>query len=238
MSMHRAFYKLAWDTRCRNIDVRRALSRFEGSTILDAGCGENGIGAFLPRADITGVDILPPEQIEPSLKYERGSIVQLPFEDGSFDVAVSVDVLEHLPADMRTDAVRELVRVARNAVIIAFPSGASARRIDEEMATKLRSVHESLPEWLEEHLAQPYPDRETIIGALEESVAISGRSAEISASYSENISVAKFLRACAARSKYIYLAANLFAGILAPLLPRANADTAYRSVIVADLADA
>lgn len=239
MSLHRAIYKLAWDTRCRNVDVQRILSRFEGSSILDAGCGEQGLAAFVPAGtDITGVDILPPEIVDKSFKYKQGSIADLPYDGRSFDVAASVDVLEHLPAEVRASAVRELVRVARKAVIIAFPAGAAAREMDEQLAARLRAANEPLPDWLDEHLAQEYPDTEQVIAAIEDAVTTSGRSAEISTSYSEHLSISKFLRECASRSKYGYIAANLVTGVLSPLMPRATAGTAYRSIVVAEFVDA
>ena len=140
-------YKLAWDTRCRNVDVRSMLSRHREASILDAGCGEYGLAAFMPRSNITGVDVLPPERVDPRLNYKYGSITELPFENAAFDIAVSIDVLEHLPEDVRAAAVGELVRVARKAIIIAFPSGPAAREMDETFAHELKASSQPLPAW-------------------------------------------------------------------------------------------
>lgn len=225
-------FKYGWDTRCRNIDVRRALARFGDATILDAGCGENGLSAFMPRADITGVDILPAEDVDPLLKYTHGNILDLPFDDRSFDVAVSVDVLEHLPDDARPTAVKELVRVAKKAVVIAFPSGNAARSVDEEFGRQLTLAGQPLPEWLAEHLANSYPETADIVAAIEGS----DRNADISIATSESLSVAKFLRSWAARSKYGYITANMLAGIFLPLMPKATAGSSYRSIVIAEFA--
>jgi SAM-dependent methyltransferase len=236
MPLRNLLYKLAWDTRCRNVDVRGLLRQFPGASILDAGCGEYGLAAFMPRSNITGADILPVESVDPQLHYKYGSITNLPFENGAFDVAVSVDVLEHLPQGMRAAAVNELVRVARKAVVIAFPSGRAARRMDEMFASKLSASGQPMPDWLEEHLAQPYPDTENIIAAVEKAAAKDGRNTAISVSYSEHLSVARFLRSWASRSKYCYVAANLLSGMLSPLMPNASAESSYRLIVVAELA--
>jgi len=233
MSLRSSLYKMAWDTRCRNIDVRRVLARFPNAKILDAGCGEYGLAAFMSRANITGVDILPAEEVDPRLNYTHGSILGLPFDDGSFDVAVSVDVLEHLTEEVRQTAVKELVRVAQAAVVIAFPSGVAARAVDEEFERRLTTAGQPLPAWLAEHLANPYPETADIVAAIDGS----GRNADISIVHSESLSVAKLLRAWAVRTRYGYITANMLAGIFLPLMPRAGAENSYRSIVVAEFAN-
>lgn len=231
MSLRSTLYKWAWDTRCRNVDVRGVLALFPNAKILDAGCGEHGLAAFMPSADISGVDILPTEDVDPRVNYTHGSILALPFEDDSIDVAVSVDVLEHLPARVRGEAIMELLRVAQKAVVIAFPTGAAARAMDEAFERKLTASGRPLPEWLAEHLENPYPETADVVAAIEGS----GRKATTSVVYSENLAVAKFLRRWAVRSKYVYLMANLLAGIFSPIMPRpASSRDAYRSIIVAE----
>jgi ubiquinone/menaquinone biosynthesis C-methylase UbiE len=46
-------------------------------------------------------------------------VLALPFGDGSFDAALCLEVLEHL--DHPAEAVRELARVARRAVVLSVP---------------------------------------------------------------------------------------------------------------------
>lgn len=105
----------------------------EGSSILDAGCGEGAIGLLLAERGIrsTGTDISEPN-IEAArreaehrgasglVEFVMGDAEQLPFDDKSFNVVVSSHVLEHLP-DFDQGA-RELVRVARKRIIVALPT--------------------------------------------------------------------------------------------------------------------
>lgn len=235
-AIHDLIYKFGWDTRCRNIDVASVLRPSIGTetTILDAGCGNHGLAAFMPTASITGVDVLPASDVDSSLKYIHGSILDLPFDDGSFDIAVSVDVLEHLPADLRASAVQQMIRVARRAIVITFPAGEYARKIDAAFAAELDRRKQPLPEWLEEHLRDRYPESHEITKAIEEESSRRSRRVTVKTLHSEHSSAAKALRWAAARSKYIYIAANVAAGVALPIMPRATADNAYRSIVVAE----
>jgi SAM-dependent methyltransferase len=78
-----------------------------GLRVLDAGCGDRPYEALLAgAAEIVGFDV--PGNPHAEL---HGSIDALPAEDASFDVALCLQVLEHVP-DPRA-AVRELRRVVR-----------------------------------------------------------------------------------------------------------------------------
>lgn len=95
--------------------------------ILDAGCGSGRNMLELARhGTVTGVELSPP-----SVAVARGrgvgeviegSVLQMPFESGSFDLAVSLDVIEHLEDDL--SALRELRRVVApgGALLITVPA--------------------------------------------------------------------------------------------------------------------
>ena len=93
------------------------------SKILDLGCG-NGISSRLlnqANFDVVGTDISPLflqdarnwESLHdgPKLRYQVCDVLELPFEDESFDVICSNELIEHLP-DVET-ALKEMVRVVR-----------------------------------------------------------------------------------------------------------------------------
>lgn len=88
--------------------------------VLDAACGEGYGAAWLARSarSVTGLDIdLPTVEAararyaRPRLSFEAGSVISMPFGDGSFDCVVSFETLEHL-AEQR-EMMAEMRRVLR-----------------------------------------------------------------------------------------------------------------------------
>lgn len=73
--------------------------------VLDIGCGGGFLTNHLAKCGhvVTGID-LSPSSLEAarkndgtkSVKYIAGNAYQLPFEDGSFDAACAMDILEHV----------------------------------------------------------------------------------------------------------------------------------------------
>ena len=235
-SIRKTLYKMAWDTRCRNVDVARILRPFLNgeATVLDAGCGEYGLSAFVAAKSIVGVDILPTDVKVDGFTFVHGSIITLPFAELSFSVAASVDVLEHLPEALRSEAVGQLVRVARETIIITFPAGKNARDIDEAFNRYLTATSQPIPDWLSEHLENPYPDAAEVAALIRTEANETGRRVKTEIHYSENLTVAKFLRKAASASKYLYLFANLTAGLLLPVMPKASEANGYRAIILAE----
>jgi SAM-dependent methyltransferase len=80
-------------------------------TILDVGCGTEGLAGFEPDADITGLDAAERPEY-PGRRFVRGDARALPFEAESFVVVYSISLVEHLdPAD-RPRFAAEIRRVA------------------------------------------------------------------------------------------------------------------------------
>jgi ubiquinone/menaquinone biosynthesis C-methylase UbiE len=101
-----------------------------GSRILDLGCG-NGISSRLLNQadfDVVGTDISAlfleeaQEWENPKLRYKVCDVLELPFENNSFDVICSNELIEHLP-DVET-ALTEMIRVVRKGgkVVLSGPN--------------------------------------------------------------------------------------------------------------------
>jgi SAM-dependent methyltransferase len=95
--------------------------------ILDAGCGSGRNMVELARfGAVTGVEL---SQTSVQLARARdagevvaGSVLEMPFDDASFDLAVTLDVIEHLEDDLR--ALRELRRTVApgGALLVTVPA--------------------------------------------------------------------------------------------------------------------
>ncbi len=101
--------------------------RPSAARILDAGCGSGRNMVELSRhGAVTGVEL---SQTSVGLARARaagevieGSVLEMPFDPSSFDLAVSLDVIEHLEDDL--GALRELRRVISpgGALLVTVPA--------------------------------------------------------------------------------------------------------------------
>lgn len=95
--------------------LERGLPGRTDLDILDCGCGGGATMESLRRYGRARGMELSREAV--AYNWERGrdvvegSIEEMPFDDGSFDLALALDVIEHVPDDMR--ALGELSRVLR-----------------------------------------------------------------------------------------------------------------------------
>jgi SAM-dependent methyltransferase len=106
-----------WWYRGRRRVLEQTIERLglpAGARILDAGCGSGRNMVDLARhGEVTGVEL---SEASASIARERGvgevvegSVLEMPFARDSFDLAVCLDVIEHLEDDRA--ALRELRRV-------------------------------------------------------------------------------------------------------------------------------
>ena len=119
-----------WWYQGRRRVLERAIERLglpAGARILDAGCGSGRNMVELARhGSVTGVEL---SDASVELARERdsgevleGSVMDMPIDDDTFDLVVSLDVIEHLDDDV--GALRELRRVTRpgGALLVTVPA--------------------------------------------------------------------------------------------------------------------
>ncbi len=119
-----------WWYRGRRTVLERVIAGLDlppGARILDAGCGSGRNMIELGRhGTVTGIEL---SQTSVDLARARdagevvaGSVLEMPFADQSFDLAVSLDVIEHLEDDL--GALRELRRtvVPGGALLLTVPA--------------------------------------------------------------------------------------------------------------------
>lgn len=162
--------------------VIEAVDGYGARNLLDVGSGWFGITWYRPgravQTDLRFEGAPPAGPRVGTAAFVAADAAALPFRDDAFDVVVCVDLVEHLPGAARDRAIRELTRVADRAVVVAFPVGESARRVDRLLhRAALVLPGDGPPPWLTEHLAQEeYPDRTTVENALPPGWAISSES--------------------------------------------------------------
>ncbi len=120
-----------WWYRGRRTVIERVLDGLglpERARILDAGCGSGrNMVELARRGTVTGVElsdtsVVPGPRSAACGEVIEGSVLEMPFADGSFDLAVSLDVIEHLEDDLA--ALRELRRVVApgGALLVTVPA--------------------------------------------------------------------------------------------------------------------
>lgn len=207
--------------------------------VLEVGSGSGGVTEFLSHP-VTGVD---PDfdrtalRSTPWLTPVTGSAEALPFDDSSFDRVVSAEMLEHLPPETRQVALREMVRVLRpgGRLIVTFPSGATATRLD----TAINAAHTKRfgveHPWVSEHLRNGVPDGTRV-------------ASDLGLSLGEEASVKLFPHAWAPAWWFHHMSlgvgrfrpftyplrTTIGARCLFSVLRRLNFSPAYRAIIVVD----
>lgn len=123
------------------------------STILDVGGISGHLAPYVLGAHVTTVNVDPNADVVIAPGPHA-----LPFADASFDAAVSLDTLEHIPRDDRSLFVSELLRVARTRVVLCCPLGTPQRR-ELELADDAfyQALTGSPHPWIHEHLVHVVP---------------------------------------------------------------------------------
>lgn len=94
------------------------VRRLQARSVVEVGVGSGLVAGWLRDrgVSVTTVDLDP--DLSPDV---CAPVTELPLADGTFDVALCCEVLEHIPFDQVVPALRELGRVARTGVVVSMP---------------------------------------------------------------------------------------------------------------------
>ena len=108
-------YKARWISYWHQIDEVLSL---KPKNALEVGVGNKTVSNYLKNQGIrlTTFDI--DEKLKPDVV---GDILNMPFENSSFDVVLCAEVLEHLSFDKFEKGLSELKRVSKKYVILSLP---------------------------------------------------------------------------------------------------------------------
>ncbi len=153
-------------------------NNLSNSNILEVGSGSIGITRYFKKR-VVGADLNFDGPKLPYLKPIECSATELPFENNEFDLAISIDMIEHLNKDERTAVIAEMLRVSKKWVIVTFPCGPTAKTWEEKAwrhrEQKLKKI-KNKKEWLHifrrgnflfEHRTNCLPQTDEILKSIE-----------------------------------------------------------------------
>jgi SAM-dependent methyltransferase len=208
------------------------LRAARAESVLDVGCGPGALGVFDPGRGFVGCDVafdVRPSWMTPVVA--KGGA--LPFRDGTFDVVLSLDTLEHVPAVERAGFVADLARVGRRYLVVAAPCGRLAAAAERALDGWYALLGISTPPWLAEHFQERLPERREI----EAAVAALGRPYRVYGN--ENLLVHLFIMMAESLDRLRPRLSRLVRERMEPLaavMARLNLRPTYRLIFVVDLA--
>lgn len=134
------------------------VARLAGNPVdlIDVGGMPAQLAGFLPRTRVVAANVAPPADVVVPADA-------LPFADGAFAAATSLDALEHVPPPQRARFVREILRVARDRAVLCCPLGTRAHVAAEaELQDWYRSLTGEGHPWLAEHARNGLPTLEEL----------------------------------------------------------------------------
>jgi 2-polyprenyl-3-methyl-5-hydroxy-6-metoxy-1,4-benzoquinol methylase len=109
-------------------NMRDLLNAIDFSSVYEAGCGEGYVSEYLSRvyqnkkwsaSDISKEVIEQAGIRVPHVRFSVKSIYETMEEDGTFDLVIASEVLEHL--ERPEDALKEITRISKKYILLSVP---------------------------------------------------------------------------------------------------------------------
>ena len=145
-------------------------------SILDIGGHLGRTNEYYDKDNVVIIDVYD-ENYE---GYIKGTALNLPFEDNSFDAVVSFDVYEHIDQKDRKKFINEACRVSRDVILVAAPFDTELVAETENQVNKLyKKIYKTNHPWLVEHIDNGLPN-------LDETLRYMSKNTMQSQTYSSN----------------------------------------------------
>lgn len=134
-------------------------------SILEIGQSARGIANFLNRPT-AGANLKTDSNQTIFLPLQKDNVFNLEFSDNSYDYVVCIDILDQINSDFRADAIREMLRVTRERLIISCPCERVSYNHDRHFSNVLKKSNHKIPKWLSSHIKNGLPEVSDILKIL------------------------------------------------------------------------
>lgn len=127
------YYGVDYDTKARFCSYWHQIQELvslEPDTVLEIGVGTGFVCNYLKQRGFKVITLDIDERLNPD---EVGSVLTIPFSEGSFEVVACYEVLEHLPFEDFAKALKEIHRVSRLHAVLSLPDCTRAYRLDVQI---------------------------------------------------------------------------------------------------------
>lgn len=200
------------------------------NSILEIGSGSLGIAPYLGKS-LVGVDLDFSGPQTDLLTKVRGSVLQLPFEDKSFDTVIMVDVLEHILNKYRETAVSEAIRVCRKLFIVATPEGIESEKEDRYLSAYYKKTFGKEFPFFNEHIDYGLPKKEELNATINKIGKNKGRKLKIEIRGNINMNLHRFLmKGWMTNNKLVDIIFRKVFLLFIPIFLKLNKEPVYRKI--------
>jgi Methyltransferase domain len=147
-------------------ELLRRIGVGPGARVLEVGGAPGPLEAFMPEYTLVVSDV----QGKQDGRYLLADGAALPFPDGSFDVVLALDVLEHVPAAHRGPFLAEARRVAADVVLLSAPFADPELELAEEALNEfIRARFQGDFPTLDEHADNGLPVLDSTVDSFDAS---------------------------------------------------------------------
>lgn len=208
----------------------------EGGAILEVGGNNFGLTPYL-SVPVVSADLQFSNRRSPFVKPVRARGQALPFKSRSFQLAVCLDTIEHVPAAERRAFASELIRVTSRRIYLGGPMGHRSGEQDQILNAYYCRKRGTAHGFLEEHIAHGLPTAPSLIGVIHASADSQGRRIRVQAWPNQNLAISRALIALWIRPDRVSYVLHRLAVLVVHLRRWLNFGSCYRQIVVVEFED-